>query len=316
MEKILSDFEVEILSDQTEGLVFDIKRFATDDGPGIRTTVFFKGCPLHCIWCHNPESTNLQPELAFYESRCIKCGKCVTVCAYQAQNLTEAGARRIDRTRCQTCGKCCEVCDTGALEMKGRSVSVGEVYDEIQKDIIFFANSGGGVTLSGGEPTFQPTFVLSLLKKLKRNGINTILDTCGFVKWEVLEEIVPYVDSFSFDIKHMDLQQHTECTGVSNQLILENLERLSAQKKNIVLRVPLVPGYNDSEANIMSIVHLARRLRLGEINILPYNETTETKYRWIGRPYALEHVRSCENEKLSRIKNIVEENGLKIKIAR
>ncbi len=316
MEKILSDVEVGVLGDRLEGLIFDIKRFASDDGPGIRTTVFFKGCPLNCIWCHSPESISRQPELVFYESRCIKCGKCVAVCAYQAQYFTEKGKRKIDRTKCQTCGKCCEACYAGALEMKGNYLGVKEIYDEIEKDVIFFVNSGGGVTLSGGEPTLQSAFVVSLLRKLKKNGIHTALDTCGFVKWEILEELVPYVDLFLYDIKHMDAEKHIEYTGVSNQLILENLEKLAGAGKEILLRVPLVPGYNDSETNIVSIVRCAKKLHLGEIDFLPYNEIAEAKYEWVGKSYALEHLKGCKNEKLGKIEKIAETKGLKIKIGR
>ena len=299
-----------------KALIFDIKRFATDDGPGIRTTVFFKGCPLRCTWCHSPESIDKQPELVFYENRCIRCGSCVDVCPHGAQQIREDGKRVIDWEKCNNCDECCKVCFSQALEMKGKYYTAQELLEEAQKDIVFYQESGGGVTLSGGEPTFQPAFLVDILRKCKKEGIHTALDTSGFVKWQVLREIVDYVDLFLYDIKHMSSKKHLDYTGVSNKQILENLRKLASVKKDILITVPLIPGYNDSRRNLMRTMDYIKKLGLKKIVFRPYNKSGEAKYKWLGRSLELPNLKEWDDRLRQEIKQWAEVRGLKIKIGR
>ena len=242
----------------TTGIVTDFKRFAVHDGDGIRTTVFLKGCPLRCVWCHNPESISPKPELAFYAEKCTGCGECMRVCPngahiFEAADTPDSYIHKLDRTKCAACGKCAEVCVSGALKLCGRRMSVDEVMKIVAEDRIFYETSGGGMTLSGGEPTLQPEFALALLRAAKADGISTALDTCGFAKREVYESLLPYTDIFLYDIKHITDEGHIRCTGRSNRLILENLRFLSDAGAKIEIRIPLVPGYNDDAETLDGI---------------------------------------------------------------
>lgn len=273
-----------------KGLVFSIDRFVCEDGPGIRTTVFLKGCPLRCIWCHSPESISAAPQLLFHSNRCIGCGACVEACPRDAQIVSPAD-RRVLWESCDNCSDCVAACPSAALEMAGEWLSVEQVMAAVERDLVYYRNSAGGVTFCGGEPTMQHEFLLACLEACKDLGIHTALDTCGQVKWSVLEEMLPYVSLFLYDIKHMDSARHKEFTGVGNELILENLVRIGERGKPIWVRIPLIPGYNDSEDNLRGVAEFVGPLQTVEkISLLPYNVVTGAKYRSIGKKYRLEQV--------------------------
>ncbi|MGC8890897.1 MAG: glycyl-radical enzyme activating protein [bacterium] len=256
----------------SSGIIFDIQRFSLHDGPGIRTTVFFKGCPLRCLWCHNPESISPKIELAFYSHKCIGCNSCVLVCPTGALQNDNLEGKRYDEKLCQFCFKCVDACPTRALVLQGKIYDLEEVLDEVIKDIPFYKQSGG-VTLSGGEPTFQFDFCLDLLKSCKENGISTALDTSGFVSWDKLKDLLPFVDIFLYDIKHMNLEEHKKLTGVPNEIILENLYRLDRAEKWIEIRVPIIPGYNDSRENIVAVANFIAKLKsVRRVKLLPYHK--------------------------------------------
>ncbi|HID55249.1 TPA: glycyl-radical enzyme activating protein [Candidatus Poribacteria bacterium] len=269
------------------GMIFDIKRFAVHDGPGIRTTLFLKGCPLRCIWCHNPEGISRRPQLVFTPQRCIGCGRCLDLCPQGAHRF-DGGRHLIEWEDCLGCGSCAEGCYSEALRIAGREVSVEEVMREVLSDRPFYETSGGGMTLSGGEPLAQPQFSLALLQAAKSEGIHTALDTSGFAPWETFEELLPFTDLILYDLKHMDERRHVELTGVSNGRILENLRRLDNAGKRIWVRIPLVPGYNDEDSNYHALGRFLSGLEnVEQIHILRYHKLAESKYENIGRSYPL-----------------------------
>jgi pyruvate formate lyase activating enzyme len=266
----------------TQGVIFNIQRYSIHDGPGIRTTVFLKGCPLKCFWCQNPESQKTQPEIFLVRSNCTLCSKCVTVCSSGASSLKEKHSA-IDRSRCVGCGKCVAVCPHEARKLVGTFITKDEVIREVLKDVKFYENSGGGVTLSGGEPASQPEFALSILRSCKEAGLHTVLDTCGYVPWLTMERLLRYTDLVFFDIKTIEPRKHRKATGKSNRLILENAKRI-ARYKPIRVRVPLVPHFNDSPEEVGGIARFVKE-EMGsiEIDLLPYNKLGEVKFERLDR---------------------------------
>lgn len=271
----------------TTGIVFDIKKFSIHDGPGIRTTVFLKGCPLACWWCHNPESQSIGVEIMLQERRCIRCGACVGECPNGAIVETEVGVHT-DLAVCTRCGECVPSCQAEARQLVGREMTVREVLAEVKQDTLFYDQSGGGVTISGGEPLFQRRFLTALLKSCREEELHTALDTCGFASWEVVDAVRPYVDTFLYDLKLIDDEQHKMYTGVSNQLILGNLKALVMNDQQVIVRIPLIPGITDTEHNLRPIAeHLAAFPKKVEINLLPYHDSARGKYERLGHLYKL-----------------------------
>ncbi len=295
------------------GLIFDIKRYSINDGPGIRTTVFLKGCPLQCRWCHNPEGQSFAPEVMVRASRCLKdCQACLAVCPEGA--LSKSGARiALDRIHCTVCGECAEICPTQAIEIVGHRSSPAELVREIEKDRIFHEESGGGVTFSGGEPLSQPDFLAEVLDLCRKKEIHAAIDTCGLAEPEVLERIAARADLILFDLKTMDEQKHSAFTGRSNRLILENLKRLAATGKKIIVRIPIVPGINDDTKNLRDTAAFLRSLDgISEISLLPYHRMGRNKSKGIEKEsFCLEYETPTE-ESLERIQADLESSGFRV----
>jgi pyruvate formate lyase activating enzyme len=265
------------------GTIFDIEKFAIHDGPGLRTTVFLKGCPLGCWVCHNPESQAFEPELMLRDGRCDRCGDCIPACVPGALSLNHR-ALRLERSRCDLCGACVSVCVAGALEIAGREVSVAQVIEEIDRDLVYYDESGGGVTFSGGEPLSQAEFLLELLRACRERGIRTALDTCGHAPPAVFQSVAPFVDLFLYDLKIMDAARHLEFTGLTNEMIHDNLRWLSGQDADVVIRFPLLPGINDDAENVRALgAFLAALARRYPVDILPYHRLGLGKYASLGR---------------------------------
>jgi pyruvate formate lyase activating enzyme len=297
------------------GLVYDLERFALHDGPGIRTLVFLKGCPLHCLWCSSPHTKSREPELLYDDGRCSTSGRCVEVCPQDALTLRGAGGIDIDRELCDGCGDCVEVCPSGALELAGRSMTPEQLFDEVAKDDAFFRRSGGGVTIGGGEPTAQHRFVLDFLKLCKRRYIHTAMETCGYVAWENLEQLIEHLDVLYVDLKHMDDEQHRAFTGVPNGVILENAQK-SAERCRVILRIPVVPDFNDSDENILASARFAASLGagVGRIELLPYHRLGVDVYRRLGETYRLRDVEPPDDLHLQHLKQLAESCGVEVRI--
>lgn len=297
-----------------KGRIFNIMKYSIHDGPGIRTTVFFKGCPLQCQWCHNPEGQRFDQELIYRPDRCIGCGQCLSICPSKAIESIE-GQIHYFRDKCLACGECCKVCHTGARELVTKAMSVQEVMTEIEKDLIFYDESGGGVTFSGGEALIQTDFLMEILKDCRKKDIHTAVETAGFVKFDTLKIISPYVDLFLYDLKLMDSSRHQIFTGVPNELILENLRWLSENHSKVIVRVAIIPGINDYEDNLQQIGEFVSSLKhVQEIHCLPYHKAGADKYQRLGRVYGLSELDSPDEARMLEIARLLEQYGLEIKI--
>ncbi len=297
------------------GVVFNIQKFCINDGPGIRTTVFLKGCPLKCKWCHNPESHLLQSELLYDDEKCVGCGRCGVVCPENAH--TFAGVHQLDREKCISCGACSNACGVGALELAGKEMGVQEVLDEVMKDKVFYSNSGGGLTLSGGEPLMQFDFAYEILKKAKRNDIHTCIETCGFAKTEDILKLAEFTDIFLYDWKLTNDNLHKEYTGVSNRQILDNLKAIDAVGSKIILRCPIIPNVNDTEEHFLGIAGVANSLEnILTIEIEPYHSLGNNKHKKLGKTEKIQtFLQPTEQQVEEWIAQIQKQTGVVVKKA-
>ncbi len=271
-------------------MITDIKRFAVHDGDGIRTTIFFKGCPLRCVWCHNPETFSAKKQIAFYEHKCTGCGKCREVCHYNME-------------KCDFCSKCEAICPNDARKIYGREMTVNEIMEIVLADKNFYDTSGGGVTLSGGECLLQADFCTELLRKCKENNINIAVDTCGYVKREALNKVIPYTDTFLYDLKAFDEEVHIKCTGVSNKIILENIKYLDDQGCKIEIRIPYIPQYNDNQ--IETLAEFIHKLKnVVRVKILPYHNYAASKYAALSMKNTLPKVRIPTQEECEKLEKL------------
>ena len=286
---------------EIDGLVFDIKKYAIHDGPGIRTTVFFKGCPLNCLWCHNPESRQDRAELGFRKNRCIGCGQCAEACPREAISLVE-NHPVTDVEKCVLCGRCVDVCIAGAREIIGHRMTVSEVMAEVERDVIFYDQSGGGVTFSGGEPLMQPDFLVALLNRCRALNIHTAVDTSCYAEPDVIKSVAEKTDLFLCDIKHIDNEMHERFTGVGNKLILDNIKLISQAGKKIIIRVPVIPGFNDDPANIEATGEFAASIAgVGRIDLLPFNRGGIEKSARLTRETNSMQIETPDDDKMSEI---------------
>jgi pyruvate formate lyase activating enzyme len=297
-----------------KGTTFDVRRYSIHDGPGIRTTVFFKGCPLQCAWCHNPESQSPGLERMFLANRCVRCGSCLEACEQGA--LSEGDDLLVaDGEKCTLCGACAEVCYAEAQQIVGREVEVSDLVAEIERDLVFYDESGGGLTISGGEPLMQPDFLLALLQACRSREIHTALDTCGYAPWETLDRIRGYVNLFLYDLKLMDDTRHRQFTGVSNEPILANLQALSERGHRIQVRLPIIPGINDDRENVELVgAFVASLPRLECVDLLPYHAIAGDKYQRLQREYDLGELQPPSTHTMDRAARILRSLDLRVSI--
>lgn len=266
------------------GTIFDVDSFAVHDGPGIRMSVYLKGCPLRCLWCHSPESQSPAPELAFVASRCTRCGRCAGECPARLHSVSQE-SHAIDRGRCECCGRCAEACPAGALAVKGMTVTADLIVERAARLAPFLRNSGGGVTLTGGEVTQQVEFAAAILAGCSQRGIHTAIETCGQCDWPLLERLADLCDLILYDLKLIDEEQHRQWTGASNRRILANARRLAG--RNVTIRLPLIPDITDTSPNLAAVTDFMRAAGLSQLTLLPYNPSAAAKYDWLGRRFEI-----------------------------
>lgn len=296
--------------------VTNIQGYSIHDGPGIRTVVFFKGCGLACQWCANPECISNNPEIGFIENLCKFCGKCLNACPEGALRLQQ-GQGRVDYSRCKVCGKCVDACYYGAMVLYGKEMSVEEVFDAVRRDKIFYDSSGGGVTVSGGEPLLRAPFVKELFELCHGNGINTCIETSGFVKRENLELVLPVTDYLLFDLKHLNSELHKQYTGQPNELILSNAKLASESGANVLYRMPLIPTINDTPANIRETAEFLKSLSpAGEIQLMPYHRLGDSKYKALNRIRPLQELEIMKDDSVNEVKQAFIDLGVKCTISK
>jgi len=303
-----------------EAIVTNIQRYSINDGPGIRTTVFLKGCALNCTWCHNPECINFFPEIYWKQSLCRQCGRCFNTCEREAvqppialgQDEENDHYYKIDLSRCDHCMACVEACIYGALIQVGEAKTVEEILEEVERDLPFYLNSGGGMTVTGGEPTSFPEFALDLLRGAKERGIHNCLDTSGFCAWEILDGMRPYVDIFLYDVKCLSGKQHILSTGVNNSPILANLSRLAEAGEEIIVRLPIIPGFNDAVEQMEEVADYLDRLgpTVLQVDLLPFHSWCQDKYRWLGMDWQFRETESMAVSDVDDLLDVLEEKGL------
>jgi pyruvate formate lyase activating enzyme len=304
------EISLESKSPGPTGSVFNIMRFALNDGPGIRTTVFMKGCPLKCWWCHNPESQSRQVELTFFPERCIRCGECIIACPHGALHMEGHPVR--DVSVCQHCGSCAEACACGAHQIVGRRMSVEEVMKVILRDVVFYDESSGGVTFSGGEPLLQPEFLEEVLDRCAEQRLHKTVDTCAIASSETVDRISPKVDLWLVDLKVADPARHRQLTGMDNGVILANLETLVRRGASVIVRIPIVPTVNDDEENIRDSIELLARIGVRRLDLLPYHQTGSGKYDALQRPYRLDDLRPPSAERMEEIADRFKNKGFDV----
>jgi pyruvate formate lyase activating enzyme len=317
------------MADEPRGMIYDIQGFSVHDGPGIRTIVFLKGCPLRCLWCHSPESISFDNVLSWFEIRCIgveKCGRCIPACPEGAiaagkqisprQDDTYITVVEVDRTKCTNCGDCEKVCTPKALFLTGVEYTIDEVVERVLKDRSYYQKSGGGVTISGGEPLSQIDFTLELLKRLKQEGIHTALDTTGFAKWEILEKTVPYVDLYLYDIKHTDSEEHKVLCHVPNELIIENAYKLAQAGAKLQLRAVVIPGFNDNQEHFEKLAKICCDIKdsIQVLQLLPYHKLGAVKHLRLNQDNPMPDIDPPSDERMEEIKQYFESFGLPVKI--
>ena len=294
---------------QEKGVVFDIQRFSVNDGPGIRSIVFLKGCPLSCLWCCNPESQRIEPDVMYDRKKCVGCGKCVRACRQGA--IGPEHPHWVDRKKCIGCGECVNVCPTGALTLKGEVSTVNEVIQVLRRDTHYCRKSGGGVTLSGGEPLTQWRFARELLKACKAQGWDTAMETTGLGSEEAIDAVIPYVDEVLLDCKSTDPEVHKRVTGVSNDVIRRNSAKIAAMANHVVLRVPTIPTVNASVEEFHRIAEFAKSLNIDTVHVLPYHTLGESKYEMLGKAYEMGYeIKSLPREEAKIYQQVVQSHGL------
>ncbi len=293
------------------GIIFNIQRYTVHDGPGIRTTVFLKGCSLRCGWCHNPESWREQPEIIFDSRKCLQCYQCISLCPHQAITIRNHYPYT-EKQRCRACGSCITVCPGQAREFVGKAVTTHEVGQEIRKDLVFYQESGGGVTFSGGEPLMQIDFLEELLSSCQEEGIHTAVDTCGYAPWSHFERLIPLVDLWLYDLKVMDESRHLQYTGVSNQRILENLTSLTRKTDQITMRIPVIPGVTDSSDEAQQMATLAHTLGIKKVSLLPFHRMGSEKYERLGMDHKAAAFTVPSEEYISELRQIFDRQNLQV----
>lgn len=299
-----------------KGMIFNIQRYSTDDGPGIRSTVFLKGCPLTCLWCSNPESQNSFPEVGHRDTLCRQCGSCAKTCPTAAVSLNQDGKGvKIDRSLCNNCGECVGVCTEGALTMHGKDISLEEVLEEVKRDVMFYRNTGGGVTASGGEPLFQAEFVAALFEHCQRVGIPTALDTSGHAPRSALEQVLAHTDMVLYDLKCMDNEDSLVAVGQPNRLMLENAEYVMKSDVPVVIRVPLIPGITEKTENLRQMAEFVKRVNPSTpVNVLPYHRLGMSKFRMMDMDYELSQLEPLSKERLAQVADIFDSFKLECEI--